>query len=45
MKVKKFMAPVRIDFGVGTTDISPFKDEYGGCILNAAISRYCCWEN
>ncbi len=40
MKVKKFMAPVRIDFGGGTTDISPFKDEYGGCILNAAISRY-----
>ncbi len=40
MSVKKFMAPVRIDFGGGTTDISPFKDEYGGCILNAAINRY-----
>lgn len=40
MKVKKFIAPVRIDFAGGTTDISPFKDEYGGCILNAAISRY-----
>ncbi|HOU79541.1 MAG TPA: hypothetical protein PLA55_03965 [Candidatus Pacearchaeota archaeon] len=40
MKVKKFMAPVRIDFAGGTTDISPFKDEYGGCILNAAINRY-----
>lgn len=40
MVVKKFMAPVRIDFGGGTTDISPFKEEYGGCILNAAISRY-----
>lgn len=40
MKIKKFMAPVRIDFGGGTTDISPFKDDYGGCILNAAINRY-----
>lgn len=34
------MAPVRIDFAGGTTDISPFKDKYGGCILNAAINRY-----
>ena len=40
MKIKKLMAPVRIDFGGGTTDISPFKDEYGGCILNAGINRY-----
>ncbi len=40
LKIKKFMAPVRIDFGGGTTDISPFKDKYGGCILNAAINRY-----
>lgn len=40
MKIKKFLAPVRIDFAGGTTDISPFKDDYGGCILNAAINRY-----
>ena len=40
MKIKKLIAPVRIDFGGGTTDISPFKDKYGGCILNATINRY-----
>jgi len=37
---KKVRAPVRIDFGGGTTDISPFRDEYGGCVLNAAINKY-----
>lgn len=38
--IKKVKAPVRIDFGGGTTDISPFKDRYGGCVLNAAIDKY-----
>jgi len=38
--IKKVKAPVRIDFGGGTTDISPFKDKYGGAVLNAAINRY-----
>jgi len=37
---KKVQAPVRIDFGGGTTDISPFKDKYGGAVLNAAINKY-----
>lgn len=37
---KKVKAPVRIDFSGGTTDISPFKDKYGGCVLNAAIDKY-----
>lgn len=37
--IKKASAPVRIDFAGGTTDISPFKDVYGGCVLNAAINR------
>jgi len=40
MIVKKLIAPVRIDFAGGTTDISPFKDKYGGCVLNAAVNRY-----
>ena len=38
--IKQVKAPVRIDFGGGTTDISPFKDKYGGAVLNAAINRY-----
>jgi D-glycero-alpha-D-manno-heptose-7-phosphate kinase len=38
--IKKVRAPVRIDFGGGTTDISPFKDKYGGAVLNAAINKY-----
>ncbi|MDP3027325.1 MAG: hypothetical protein Q8N63_06460 [Nanoarchaeota archaeon] len=38
--IKQVKAPVRIDFAGGTTDISPFKDKYGGCVLNAAINRY-----
>ena len=38
--IKRVRAPVRIDFGGGTTDISPFRDDHGGCVLNAAINRY-----
>ncbi len=38
--MKRVIAPVRIDFAGGTTDISPFKDKYGGCVLNATISRF-----
>jgi len=40
MKIIKIKAPVRIDFAGGTTDISPFKDKYGGAVLNATINKY-----
>ncbi len=40
MSIRKVISPVRIDFAGGTTDISPFKDKYGGCVVNAAINRY-----
>lgn len=38
--IKKVKAPVRIDFGGGTTDIYPFTHKHGGAVLNAAINRY-----
>ncbi|MFH1710843.1 MAG: hypothetical protein ABH840_00865 [Nanoarchaeota archaeon] len=37
--IKKITAPVRIDFGGGTTDIKEFSSKYGGCVLNAAINK------
>ena len=40
MEVKKVMAPVRIDFGGGTTDVEPFPTKYGGAVLNAAIDHH-----
>ena len=40
MKVKRVRAPVRVDFGGGTTDIEPFYSKYGGAVLNCAVNRY-----
>jgi D-glycero-alpha-D-manno-heptose-7-phosphate kinase len=40
MIIKKVKAPVRIDFGGGTTDIKPFTYMHGGAVLNAAINHY-----
>jgi len=39
MVIKKVVAPVRVDFAGGTTDIHPFT-ELGGAVLNCAINKY-----
>ncbi|MBU0586314.1 GHMP kinase [Candidatus Micrarchaeota archaeon] len=36
----KARAPMRISFGGGGTDVPPFCEEYGGCVLNSAIAKY-----
>ncbi len=33
-------APVRVDFAGGWSDVPVFADEFGGAVLNAAITRY-----
>lgn len=33
-------APVRISFGGGGTDVPPYCDERGGCVVSAAINKF-----
>ncbi len=33
-------APLRISFAGGGTDVPPFPEQEGGCVLSATIDRY-----
>lgn len=33
-------APLRLSFGGGGTDVPPFDEKFGGCVLNTTIDKY-----